>query len=68
MNTNIMNKKLTEGLLLNEKGDLNEAGFSFQPVRKYERKQIHGMKWRIKEWDYYYIGNQDFRCFIPRSY
>ena len=55
-----MNKQLHEGLLLDEKGNLNEAGFSFQPVRKYERKQIHGLRWRIKEWDYYYIGNQNY--------
>ena len=55
-----MNKELTEGLLLNEKGDLNEAGFSLSLIKEYQRTQIHGLKWRIKEWDYYYIGNQDY--------
>ena len=55
-----MKHELTEGLLLNEKGDLNEAGFSLCPVKTYERKQIKGLKWRIKEWDYYYIGNSRF--------
>ena len=55
-----MNRQLSEGLLLNEKGDLNEAGFSLAPVKEYQRSQIHGLKWRIKEWDYYYIGNQDY--------
>lgn len=55
-----MNKELTKGLLLNEKGDLNEAGFSLSLIKEYQRSQIHGLKWRIKEWDYYYIGNQDY--------
>ena len=55
-----MNKELTPGLLLNEKGDLNEAGFSLSPVKEYKRSDIHGLKWRIKEWDYYYIGNQHY--------
>ena len=55
-----MNKELTKGLLLNEQGDLNEAGFSLSLIKEYQRSQIHGLKWRIKEWDYYYIGNQDY--------
>ena len=55
-----MNKELQPGLLLDEKGNLNEAGFSLAPVKEYQRSQIHGLKWRIKEWDYYYIGNQDY--------
>ena len=55
-----MNKELTKGLLLNEQGDLNEAGFSLSLIKDYQRNQIHGLKWRIKEWDYYYIGNQDY--------
>ena len=55
-----MNKELSKGLLLNEQGDLNEAGFSLSLIKEYQRSQIHGLKWRIKEWDYYYIGNQDY--------
>ena len=55
-----MKHELTPGLLLNEKGDLNEAGFSLCPVKTYERTQIKGLKWRIKEWDYYYIGNSKY--------
>ena len=55
-----MKHELTEGLLLNEKGNLNEAGFSLCPVKTYERKQIKGLRWRIKEWDYYYIGNSKY--------
>lgn len=55
-----MEHQLTQGLLLDDKGNLNEAGFSFAPVKKYGRKQIKGLKWRIKEWDYYYVGNNKY--------
>ena len=62
-----MKHELTEGLLLNENGDLNEAGFSLCPVKTYERKQIKGLKWRIKEWDYYYIGNSKYGLCVTIS-
>ena len=52
--------QLSSGPLLDENGNLNEAGFSTSLVREYDRKQIKGLKSRIKEWDYYYIGNKDF--------
>ena len=54
-----MNKLLTKGPLLDDKGELNESGYALSLVKEYNRKMIHGLKWRIKEWDYYYIGNQD---------
>ena len=46
--------------LLNEKGHLNEPGFSTKPVFEYDRKMITASKWRIKEWDYYASINDDF--------
>lgn len=49
-----MQHKLTEGELLC-KGQLAEAGYSTQTLRRYNRKQIIGKKWKIKEWDYYII-------------
>ena len=52
-----MQHKLSEGKLLNATGNLNEAGYATSLVKKYDRKDIHGLKWRIKEWDYYYVGN-----------
>ena len=55
-----MQKELTKGKLLNEEGNLIEAGYSTQLVREYDRKAIKASKWRIKEWDYYYLGNQDY--------
>lgn len=49
--------KLSEGLLLDERGNLNEVGYSTSLVKEYNRENISVSKWRIKEWDYYYIGN-----------
>ncbi len=48
---------LKEGLLLNEEGDLNEAGYAFSLVKEYRRSDIKAKGIRIKEWDYYYIGD-----------
>lgn len=55
-----MQKKLTPGKLLNSDGNLNEAGYSFNLVKEYNRKDIKGLKSRIKEWDYYYIGDSKY--------
>jgi len=55
-----MQHKLSAGPLLNEKGDLNEAGYSFSLVKEYQRKDIKGLKSRIKEWDYYFINDEEY--------
>ncbi len=55
-----MQHKLTKGRLLNEAGNLNEAGYAFDLVKEYHRNDIKAKWHRIKEWDYYYIGNDDF--------
>ena len=54
-----MQNLLKEGPLLNEDGNLDEAGYAFSLVKKYERSKIKAKKSRIKEWDYYYIGNNE---------
>ena len=51
---------LKEGNLLNNEGNLIEAGYAFSLVKKYEKAQIKAPKWRIKEWDYYYLGNAQY--------
>jgi len=53
-----MQNKLSKGLLLNNDGNLIEAGYSTNLIKEYCRNQIKAPKIRIKEWDYYYIGNQ----------
>ncbi len=55
-----MQKQLTNGPLLDEDGNLVEAGFSFRMVKEYDRSKIKAGKSRIKEWDYYYIGNNKY--------
>ncbi len=51
---------LTPGPLLDESGNLREAGYAFSLVKGYDRAAIKVKKSRIKEWDYYYIGNRDY--------
>ena len=46
--------------LLNSEGNLQEPGFAKKLYWKYDRADIKAPKWRIKEWDYYYIGTQDW--------
>ena len=55
-----MQHKLSKGPLLDDKGNLVEAGYSFSLDQEYDRKAIKGLKTRIKEWDYYYIGDENY--------
>lgn len=47
-------------LLLDERGELAEPGWSRSLVQRYDRGRIHAPKWRIKEWDYYLVLNKEF--------
>lgn len=49
--------QLSKGLLLDEKGNLNEAGYATSLIKKYQRNMVKVRGMRIKEWDYYYVGN-----------
>lgn len=55
-----MQKQLKEGMLLDANGNLCEAGYSTFLIKKYDRNSIKAHKSRIKEWDYYYIGNDKY--------
>lgn len=46
--------------LLKEDGSLREPGWSKRLVQQYDRNQIRAPKFRIKEWDYYLVLNEDF--------
>lgn len=46
--------------LLNADGNIAEPGFAKKLYWQYDRKDIKANKLRIKEWDYYYIGTQDY--------
>ena len=45
----------TPRLLLDEKGELREPGWSRSLIQRYDRSMIKAPKWRIKEWDYYLV-------------
>ncbi len=46
--------------LLDANGNIAEPGFAKKLFWQYSRDDIKASKMRIKEWDYYYIGNQDY--------
>ena len=46
--------------LLDEKGHLTNPGYSTTEIWDYERADIRASTLRIKEWDYYYVGNESF--------
>ena len=51
---------VTKQPLLKEDGSLTEPGWSKHLVQKYDRRKIRAPKFRIKEWDYYLVLNEDF--------
>lgn len=51
--------RMNPGPLLDNNGNLAEPGYAFSLVKRYDRKLIKAHKCRIKEWDYYYVGNKD---------
>lgn len=55
-----MQKQLTEGPLLDSKGRLIEAGFHTRLIKSYDKNLVKNKWLRLKEWDYYYVGNQDY--------
>lgn len=50
----------TPGNLLKEDGTLAQRGYSTRAVLTYNREQIKAPPWKIKEWDFYQVSNDDF--------
>lgn len=50
-------QKLSKGPLLDNKGNLIEAGYHTSLIKHYDRNSIKVKGMRIKEWDYYFIGD-----------
>lgn len=48
------------GPLLGEDGSLLQKGYSTQAQLIYNRNHIKAPPWRIKEWDFYQVSNDDF--------
>lgn len=53
--------------LLDQNGNIAEPGFAKKLLWQYDRADIKAPKIRIKEWDYYYIGNQDYGLCLTLS-
>ncbi|MCH5317569.1 MAG: DUF2804 domain-containing protein [Eubacterium sp.] len=53
--------------LLDSNGNIAEPGFAKKLFWQYDRADIKAPKIRIKEWDYYYIGNQDYGLCLTLS-
>jgi hypothetical protein len=56
----MLQRTLKSGKLLNEKGILHQAGYATKLVKEYHRNEIKANHFRIKEWDYYYVGNSHY--------
>jgi len=48
------------GPLLDKKGVLTQKGYAVKPLLNYKRKDIKAPLWRIKEWDFYQVSNNDY--------
>ena len=46
--------------LLDERGNLTQAGYAKRLLPVYDRTKVRGGFARLKEWDYYYVGNDRF--------
>ena len=46
--------------LLDSKGNLTEPGWARSLLPVYDREKVKGGILRLKEWDYYYVGNDRF--------
>ena len=56
-----MQHEITRAIpLLDERGDLTEAGYAKRLLPVYDRAKVKGGFARLKEWDYYYVGSDRF--------
>lgn len=51
------NEIISRDVLLNEKGHVKHPGYATSLILDYNRTQVKAKKSRIKEWDYYFFGN-----------
>jgi hypothetical protein len=63
----MQNRIMTEGPLHTQVGLLQESGYATAPLKWYDRSRIHAPKWRIKEWDSYFIANDSFSLALTIS-
>lgn len=58
---------MTKQQLLDNSGKLTEPGWARSPVWTYDRSKISAPKFRIKEWDYYLVLNEDYAAAFTLS-
>lgn len=46
--------------LLDDQGNLTQAGYAKRLLPVYDRKKVKGGATRLKEWDYYYVGSDRY--------
>lgn len=46
--------------VLDEKGHVIEAGYSKNEILHYDKKQVKTSRFRLKEWDYFFVGNESY--------
>jgi hypothetical protein len=56
----VQRKIETHQRLLNDQGELNVKGYATELLLEYRRTDIKARAYRIKEWDYYIVANDDF--------
>ena len=56
-----MQKQITvPGPLHDDQGRLAAVGYAKSPLLQYDRRRVAASSLRLKEWDYYYVGNDNF--------
>ncbi len=56
-----MQHEITRAIpLLDRRGELTEPGYAKSLLPVYDRRAVKASPLRIKEWDYYYVGNDRF--------
>lgn len=56
-----MQIEITQAIpLLDEQGNLTQPGYAKRLLPVYDRKKVKGGLTRLKEWDYYYVGNDRY--------
>jgi len=54
------NEITNAGPLLDKNGVLMQRGYATKPLLDYRRSDIKALPWRIKEWDFYQVCNNDY--------
>ncbi|QMV42705.1 DUF2804 domain-containing protein [Cohnella cholangitidis] len=56
----MQNQIINPGDVLGADGALLQKGYSTRAVLRFNRKAIKARPWRIKEWDFYQVSNDDY--------